>query len=183
MINETEAPEAKTEVETAAKEATVRAVAAPEVRPGNAAKPGFDIVGTLAMFIVPIAIVAMYHFSFGGQGREGATAGAPVPTTARGIVVVDAQAALRAFMATVEQRMAAGEDFTEAQLHLQGADFGAEFLRAVSRYRDAGYIVLDKGQVLGVPVTADITEDIAAALGIDLDMAFDNFGAATLGGR
>lgn len=153
-----------------------------KTKTGPDGKGGFDLAGLISMFVIALGSVGIYHLTLGGQVAQPAVAHAD-SGPARGIVVVDAKTALKAFMATIEQRMAAGEDFTETHLQIQGADFGAEFLRAVKRYEDAGFIVIDKGQVLGVPPTAEITREIAEALGINIDLADEEFAAATLSGR
>ena len=92
---------------------------------------------------------------------------------AQGLVVVDAKAIFKTYVDVQTKRFAAGEEFTEEELTMSGAEFAAEFLRAVKKYRDAGYLVFDKDKALGVPRGSDITGEIAKELGVVLDLAPD----------
>lgn len=153
------------------KKQTSSAKIPPDTAP--AAKTGFDVSNLIATFVIAIGAVVAYHFVVANDSVAVAQTG----RQAQGIVVVDAKAAVQGFMGVMEQRIASGEDFSESELTLSGADFGAEFLRAVKKYRDAGYLVIDKGNVLAVPANAEITEEIAEALGIKVELSPDPFAA------
>lgn len=132
----------------------------------------YAVVGALVIAVLSTAFVRVWDGPKGSQAYAQEEAALRVGA---GIVVVDSQAALQAFMDQLEARLAGGQDLTEAGLQMQGADFGAEFLRAVMKYRDRGYLVLDRGQVLGVPEGADITMEIGEALGLEISPRDDPF--------
>jgi len=131
-----------------------------------------------AMFAIPIVLIASYHVFFGSSNDAQAqdhSAGA-----AKGIVVVDSKAIFKTYVDEQTRRFSAGEAFTEAQLQNGGAEFATEFLRAVNKYRNAGYIVFDRDKALGIPKGSDITEEIADALGVNVELARDPFEAPIL---
>lgn len=134
----------------------------------------YGVVGALA-----VAVVASLFWRVSGDTTGMGEASAMEAGSAhRGkIVVVDSKAALQAYMDELEQQVLAGTDMTEAQLHMRGAEFGAEFVRAVRGYRDRGYIVIDRNQVLTAPPELDITQEIAAVLGLEIQQDDDPFTA------
>lgn len=132
----------------------------------------YGMVGALAIAVV-VSVVWRVSGDSEGIGQAAAMeAGLPH----RGmIVVVDSKAALQAYMDALEQQVLAGADMTEAQLHMRGAEFGAEFVRAVRAYQERGYIVIDRNQVLTAPPEVDITQEIAGALGLEIQQDDDPF--------
>ena len=134
-----------------------------------------DPGGVLPMFVVGIALLAGYHFFLAPNGIEDANATTAGP--AKDIVVVDSKAVLSAFMSSMESEIAAGASFTESEIHASGAEFGVEYLRAIKKYRDAGFLVIDKQYALGVPVGSEITEEIGKALSLEVKATPDPFQA------
>jgi len=140
-------------------------------------------VGDLVItFVLVAACFVLYHFVLLPKtalatptGNTESYAGA-----ARGIVVVDSKVILEAFTNQMQQKITSGASFTEGELTASGADFAAEYMRAVKKYRDAGYLVLDKRQALGVPRGSEITEEIGDSLSLDVVASPDIFSAPEL---
>lgn len=137
-----------------------------------------DGVSVLAVFVIGIGLLAGYHFFVAPTGVAEANATHIGP--ANNIVVVDSKTVLEAFMRQMEGRIAGGENFTEGEIQTAGVDFGAEYLRAVKKYRDAGYLVIDKKYALGVPAGSEITEEIGRALSLEVKATPDPFQAPEL---
>lgn len=137
-----------------------------------------DGVSVLAVFVISIALLAGYHFFVASTGVAEASAAHTGP--AHNIVVVDSKTVLEAFMRKMEGKIAAGENFTEGEIRTAGVDFGAEYLRAIKKYRDGGYLVIDKKYALGVPTGSEITEEIGRALSLDVKATPDPFQAPAL---
>jgi hypothetical protein len=130
------------------------------------------------MFAVGIALLAGYHFFFAPTGVAEANGIERGP--AQSIMVVDSKKVLQAFMTKMEGAIAGGATYTEGEIQASGADFAAEYLRAVKKYRDNGYLVIDKQYALGVPAGSEITEEIGMALGLYVQAAPDPFSAPEL---
>jgi hypothetical protein len=137
-----------------------------------------DGVSVLAVFVIGIGLLAGYHFLVAPTGVAEASSTHSGP--AQNIVVVDSKTVLEAFMRQMEGRIAAGENFTESEIQTAGVDFGAEYLRAIKKYRDAGYLVIDKKYALGVPSGSEITEEIGKALSLEVKATPDPFQAPEL---
>lgn len=135
-------------------------------------------VGTT--FLVVIACLALYHFVMLPKVLPKQPMSDVHTGAAKGIVVVDSQAVVEAFTEKMQERIAAGDSFTEGQLTSSGADFGAEYMRAIKKYRDGGYLVLDKRQSLGVPKGSEITQVIGDALSLNVVVKPDIFSAPEL---
>lgn len=134
----------------------------------------YGLVGALAM---AVAVSVFWRIAGDGPGVSQASAADGGRGQTGRIVVVDSKAALQAYMDELEQQVLSGIDMTEAQLQMRGAEFGAEFVRAVNRYRERGYIVMDRNQVLTAPPELDITQEIAEILGLEIRAADDPFAA------
>jgi len=145
---------------------------------GAAAKPESvrDSLGVINMFLVAGGLLLAYHFFAVSQSAEPEYhSGA-----ARGIVVVDSKAVLQGFMDVMQERIAEGQQFTEGELNMSGQDFAVEYMRAVKKYRDAGFLVIDKQYALGVPEASEITLEIGEALGLVVTPTADPFAAPAL---
>ena len=139
---------------------------------------GVDSSGVLPLFAIPIALLAGYHFFVAPLSV--ANANEPVAGAAKSIVVVDSKAVLGAFMKKKQEEIAGGESYSEGEITASGAEFAAEYLRAVKRYRDQGFLVIDKQYALSVPVGSEITEEIGTALELDVVATPDPFSAPQL---
>lgn len=128
------------------------------------------------MFAVAIGVLVAYHLWFGGPNVAVAQHQGP----AVGVVVVDSKAVFGAYMEIMQERIAGGEEFSESQLTIGGQEFAAEYLRAIKKYRDAGFLVVDKQYALGVPAKSEITSEIGDALGLDVVPSADPFAAPEL---
>lgn len=135
-----------------------------------------DSLGVINMFLVAGGLLLAYHFFAVSESAE------PVSHSgaARGIVVVDSKAVLQGFMDVMQERIADGQEFTEGQLNMSGQDFAVEYMRAVKKYRDAGFLVIDKQYALGVPEASEITLEIGEALGLNVTPTADPFAAPAL---
>jgi len=102
----------------------------------------------------------------------------PIPVTA--IVVVDTQALVQGKIDLASAQIAAGQSYTQDQLTLQGQNFGTELLRALKDYRERGVLVIDRRHALAIPVGADVTQVMAARLGVTAKPAPDPFSAPSL---
>lgn len=131
-------------------------------------------------FAVVIACLGLYHFVMLPKVLPVVPVNEVHSGAAKGIVVVDSQAVIEAFTEKMQERISGGDSFTEGQLKASGADFGAEYMRAVKKYRDGGYLVLDKRQSLGVPKGSEITLEIGNALGLNVELKPDIFSAPEL---
>jgi hypothetical protein len=125
------------------------------------------------MFVVAGSLMLLYHV-FVNQPSE---AVAQHTGPSKGVVVVDSKSVFGAYMEVMQGRIAGGESFSEAQLNLSGQEFAAEYLRAIKKYRDAGYMVLDKQYALGVPAQSEITKEIGTALNLQVIPSPDPFSA------
>jgi hypothetical protein len=94
--------------------------------------------------------------------------------------VVDTKRLVEAKIQSATDAIANGAQMTQEQLTLQGQDFGANLLRALKRYRDEGYVVLDRSNALAIPVGRDVTEQVAKELGVTVAPAVDPFTAPDL---
>lgn len=139
---------------------------------GKVKKEESEGLGVLAVFAVGIGLLAIYHFLVAAPTAAQANEGA-----ASNIVVVDSKAVLEAFMKATELEIQAGKDLTEEEVRMTGARFGAEYLRAVKKYRDAGFLVIDKKYALGIPKGAEITSEIGKVLNLDVAVTPDPFAA------
>ena len=135
----------------------------------------------LQMFVIAIVLIVANN-ALWPRGTEAVASdtGIVQAGAAQGIVVVDAKAILKTYLDTQTARIAAGESFTEESLKMSGVDFAAEFLRAVKKYRDAGYLVFDKSNALGVPRGSEITLEIADALGVEVQLPMDPLDAPSV---
>jgi len=115
--------------------------------------------------------LAGYHAVM--ANRAEAAGGTPI----KAIVVVDTQALVQGKIDLASEQIASGQTFTEEQLTMQGQNFGAEMLRALKQYRDRGVLVIDRRHALAIPVGADVTEDVAARVGVKIKPSADPFGA------
>lgn len=127
-----------------------------------------DLIQTVV--IVLVAISAYHYLIVAGSMQSSIQSG-----VAKGIVIVDSKSVLNGYMDVMKARVASGENMSEGQLQSSGANFGAEYLRAVKKYRDAGYLVIDKQYALGVPVGSDISEQIGKALNLEIKPVADPF--------
>jgi hypothetical protein len=129
----------------------------------------------LQMVVVALASVAGYHFLLGST---------PAIASAQGryeqIVVVDTERLVAGKIKQATQQIAGGAEYTPDQLQLQGKNFGAELLGALKKYRDGGYLVIDRRHALAIPLGVDVTDEIGTQLGLELEPASDPFSAPTL---
>ncbi len=99
-------------------------------------------------------------------------------------MTVVAAAAIGAYHGIVakeaDAKIASGQSFTQDQLTMQGQNFGTEMLRALKEYRDRGVLVIDRRHALAIPVGADVTERVAARLGVKAKSSPDPFSAPSL---
>ena len=110
---------------------------------GKAKGSGIDsldvLMGVLGLtFVAVIAIFFRNAIPWDGKyGLQEANAATEVRSTgnvaAKGILVVDSKAIFESFMATVQERIALGEEMSKSQLHFNGQEFGAEYLRAIKK--------------------------------------------------
>jgi hypothetical protein len=129
--------------------------------------------GVASMFVVAGALIGIYHFFLSPVNVAEAKYNGP----AQSIVVIDTKLVLQAYMQKWEDRIAGGAEYTQEQIFSSSADFGAEYFRAIKKYRDAGYVVIDKQYALGVPSGAEITAEIGRALDLTVEPAPDPFEA------
>lgn len=130
----------------------------------------------LQMFAVSVGLLFAYHL-FVSQPN---VAVAQHSGVSKGIVVVDSKAVFGAYMEIMQGKIAGGEEFTEGQLNLSGQEFAVEYMRAIKKYRDAGYLVIDKANALGVPNNSEITKEIGTALNLNVVPTPDPFSAPAL---
>lgn len=131
------------------------------------------------VFAIVIGVLVSYHFLFAQTGNV-AEASVEKNGAAHNIVVVDSKAILQAFMTEMEEKIASGATYTEGEVKASGAEFGAEYLRAVKKYRDKGFLVIDKQYALGVPKGSEITEEIGTALNLEVTATPDPFSSPKL---
>jgi hypothetical protein len=127
------------------------------------------------MVLVAVVAIALYHavqarVAVASSGDEAAVR----------IVVVDTKRLVDAKIRLATQAIASGAVMNQEQLTLQGQDFGVNLLRSLKRYRDEGYVVLDRQHALAVPLGRDVTEDVARALGVELEPQVDPLTAPSL---
>ncbi len=139
----------------------------------KAATNGMTVSATFA--IVGGVLLAYHLFVAPTNIAQASNSGA-----ANSIMVVDSKAVLQAFMDKKVEEVSAGGDFTESEVRLSGAEFAAEYMRAIKKYRDRGYLVIDKQYALGVPVASEITEEIGDALNLSVKAGADPFSAPEL---
>ena len=132
------------------------------------------IVSLLPMAAVAGVSIAAYHLVISGQAE--ASAARPITE----IVVVDTQALVQGKIDAASKQIASGQTFTEEQLTMQGQNFGTELLRALKDYRDRGVLVIDRRHALAIPVGSDVTQDVAARLGVIVEPSVDPFAAPAL---
>jgi hypothetical protein len=135
---------------------------------------------TLAQLLPMAAVaglaVAGYHFVVGNSAvAERVESGARRPVTA--LVVIDTQALVKGKIDLATEQIASGQTFSEEQLTMQGHNFGAELMRALQEYRDAGVLVIDRRHALAIPPAADVTQEVAARLGVKAMATPDPFAA------
>jgi hypothetical protein len=129
------------------------------------------LVQLLPMAAVAGLSIAGYHLAI--TGRAEASGGRPVTE----IVVVDTQALVQGKIDLASEQIASGQTFTEEQLTMQGQNFGTELLRALKEYRDRGVLVIDRRHALAIPVGSDVTQEVAARLGVTAKPSTDPFSA------
>jgi len=132
------------------------------------------------MFAIAGGCLLGYHLFLAPTTTEAETENKAYEGPGRGIVVVDSKAILGNFMERMEKRIARGEEMTEGQLNMSGQDFAAEYMRAIKKYRDKGYLVIDKQYALGVPRESEITVEIGEALGMVVEVTTDPFSAPSI---
>jgi hypothetical protein len=93
------------------------------------------------------------------------------------VVVIDTQALVQGKIDLATEQIASGQSFSEEQLTMQGHNFGAELMRALQEYRDAGVLVIDRRHALAIPPAADVTQVVAARLGVKAVPTPDPFAA------
>jgi hypothetical protein len=135
---------------------------------------------TLAQLLPMAAVaglaVAGYHLVVGNSAvAERVESGARRPVTA--LVVIDTQALVKGKIDLATEQIASGQTFSEEQLTMQGHNFGAELMRALQEYRDAGVLVIDRRHALAIPPAADVTQEVAARLGVKVVATPDPFAA------
>jgi len=146
--------------------------------PSQSTQVQADNSGILPMFLISIAMIAGYHFFLAPSGVAVANASQQGP--ANNIVVIDTKTVLQGFMEKMQDEISGGATYTEGEIQASGADFAAEYMRAIKKYRDDGYLVIDKQYALGVPVGSEITEEIGKALSLDVKATPDPFQAPQL---
>lgn len=137
--------------------------------------------GTLAQFVPMVAVAALavagYHLVVGknavAERTEASGGGRPVTA----LVVLDTQALVQGKIDLASEQIASGQTFTEQELTMQGHNFGAELMRALQEYRDAGVIVIDRRHAIAIPPGADVTQEVAKRLGVKAVPAPDPFAA------
>jgi hypothetical protein len=125
---------------------------------------------------IAITAVALYHVAL--HGTEAIASGGGAAESR--IIVVDTQRLVEAKIQAATDAIASGAEMSQEALTLQGHDFGANLLRALKRYRDEGYVVLDRRNALAIPVGRDVTEQVAKELGVTVAPAVDPFSAPSL---
>lgn len=131
--------------------------------------------------LAPAAIWLAIDDPRAGSAKAAEIESVPTETrSATGIVVVDSKAILRSFMSVMEERIAGGEEMSEGKLNLSGQEFAAEYMRAIKKYKDDGFIVIDKQYALGVPSNTEITLEIGNALGLSVEVTPDPFSMPVL---
>ncbi len=136
---------------------------------------------TLAQLLPMAAVAALavvgYHLVIGKNAvaERAEASGGGRPVTA--LVVLDTQALVQGKIDLASEQIASGQTFTEEQLTMQGHNFGAELMRALQEYRDAGVLVIDRRHALAIPPGADVTQDVAKRLGVKATPAPDPFAA------
>jgi len=133
-------------------------------------------MSVLATFAIAAGLLVGYHLLLAPENVARANHAGP----AHSIMVVDSKAVLQAFMDEKENEIAAGGNFTEGEIRLSGAEFAAEYMRAIKKYRDKGYLIIDKKYALGVPAESEITQQIGDALQLDVVVGVDPFSAPEL---
>jgi hypothetical protein len=126
------------------------------------------------MTVVAVAAIGAYH------GIMSKDAAARPAASIQAIVVVDTQALVQGKIDQASEQIASGQSFTQDQLTMQGQNFGTEMLRALKEYRDRGVLVIDRRHALAIPVGADVTERVAARLGVKAKPSPDPFSAPSL---
>jgi hypothetical protein len=89
------------------------------------------------------------------------------------VVVVDTQRLVEGQIEAATRRMQSGESMTQEGLEMEGKVFGRDFLTVLGRYRDEGALVIDKRHALAIPAGLDVTDAIAAELGVPIAPAVD----------
>lgn len=128
----------------------------------------------LQMTVVAVATIGAYH------GIMSKDADARPAEGIQAIVVVDTQALVQGKIDQASEQIASGQTFSQDQLTMQGQNFGTEMLRALKEYRDRGVLVIDRRHALAIPVGADVTESVAARLGVKAKPSPDPFSAPSL---
>jgi hypothetical protein len=130
------------------------------------------------MFAIGLALLTGYHFFVAPY--TGAQAVASEAGPAKSIIVVDTKTVLQAHIEQMEGKIAGGATYTQEEIQNSGAEFAAEYLRTIKKYREAGYLVIDKKYALGVPVGSEITEEVGRSLQLDVKARPDPFLAPEL---
>jgi len=147
----------------------------------NRKKPGQPVVkksswldaATQVGVMIAISLVTVAGYQ--SLSRQSAYSAETPTNGAPGVVVVDTKAVLEAYMEVMKDRIAAGEEFSDQTLQLSGAEFAAEYLGAVKKYRDEGVVVIDRRYVVGIPDGSEITKEIGDALGLVVEVKMDAF--------
>lgn len=135
----------------------------------NGKKNGSNISALFQMFAVSLISILLYDWL-----RSPDTSGS-------NIVVVDTKRILQAEIDSATQSIMQGAEMNQQQLEAKGQQFGVSFLQAVRRYSAGGTIVVDSQLAVGVPTGLDITETIAAELGLELQPIRDPFATPDVG--
>ena len=131
--------------------------------------PPLIVLNIVVTLVVAVGCLVVYDLKFSNHIHVADE------QTAKGMVVVDSRLLLESYIEKLEHRLQSGEGFTAAQLEHKGVDFGVEFMRTLKEYGDRGFIVVDKKYVVGVPRNVEITERIAASLGLQVEARPDPF--------
>lgn len=135
-------------------------------------------IGTWLIQMAAVAAISVtgYHFTVGAKDAEAKAAG----IGATSIVVIDTQRLLEAKIEMATKMIAQGAEMTQEDMEMQGNMFGTKLLQALKDYRDQGTIVLDRRHALAIPPEYDITEKIAAQMGLTVKPFNDPFSAPSL---
>lgn len=133
----------------AAEAAAAPQVAAPQAAPSAA---GISFLAALLLAMACSAVSGYASWRLGSRGQP------PVQ-----VVVFDAE---RVATARMEKALAAG--VSPADAATEGQKFITDLNAELSRYSQAGIVVVNSSVALNRPDGLDITRDVASSLGVDL---------------
>lgn len=139
---------------------------------------GTNGIGAWVLQMAAVAVISVsgYHFTMGSENAEASAAG----IGATSIVVIDTQRLLEAKTEQAIRMISEGAEMTQEDMEMQGNVFGTKLLKTLKSYRDQGTIVLDRRHALAIPPEYDITDQVAAEMGLTLKPFDDPFSAPSL---